>query len=83
MAWLAEIRPGGEPTVADAEAAFETLTAAGYSPEIAYLECVHQLKYLADLLHERQMPRMEVPHGGNKTNPESRAARGTLDDVVD
>ncbi len=34
-------------------AAFETLTAAGYSPEIAYLECVHQLKYLADLLHER------------------------------
>jgi ketol-acid reductoisomerase len=34
-------------------AAFETLTAAGYSPEIAYLECVHQLKYLADLLHDR------------------------------
>jgi len=34
-------------------AAFETLVAAGYSPEIAYLECVHQLKYLADLLHER------------------------------
>ena len=34
-------------------AAFETLTTAGYSPEIAYLECVHQLKYLADLLHER------------------------------
>ena len=34
-------------------AAFETLVAAGYAPEIAYLECVHQLKYLADLLHER------------------------------
>lgn len=34
-------------------AAFETLTEAGYSPEIAYLECVHQLKYLADLLHDR------------------------------
>jgi ketol-acid reductoisomerase len=34
-------------------AAFETLTARGYAPEIAYLECVHQLKYLADLLHER------------------------------
>ena len=33
--------------------AFETLVARGYSPEIAYLECVHQLKYLADLLHER------------------------------
>jgi len=34
-------------------AAFETLVEAGYSPEIAYLECVHQLKFLADLLHER------------------------------
>lgn len=33
--------------------AFETLVGAGYSPEIAYLECVHQLKFLADLLHER------------------------------
>ena len=34
-------------------AAFETLVRRGYAPEIAYLECVHQLKYLADLLHER------------------------------
>ena len=34
-------------------AAFETLVERGYSPEIAYLECVHQLRYLAELLHER------------------------------
>jgi ketol-acid reductoisomerase len=34
-------------------AAFEILVERGYAPEIAYLECVHQLKYLADLLHER------------------------------
>ena len=34
-------------------AAFELLVERGYAPEIAYLECVHQLKYLADLLHER------------------------------
>jgi ketol-acid reductoisomerase len=34
-------------------AAFDTLTTAGYAPELAYLEVVHQLKYLADLLHER------------------------------
>ena len=33
--------------------AFETLVEQGYAPEIAYLECVHQLKFLADLLHER------------------------------
>ena len=34
-------------------AAWETLVERGYSPEIAYLECVHQLRYLAELLHER------------------------------
>jgi ketol-acid reductoisomerase len=34
-------------------AAWETLVERGYSGEIAYLECVHQLKYLGDLLHER------------------------------
>ena len=34
-------------------AAYNTLLEAGYTPEIAYLECVHQLKYLADLLHAR------------------------------
>ena len=34
-------------------AAFEVLVEKGYAPELAYLECVHQLKYLADLLHER------------------------------
>jgi ketol-acid reductoisomerase len=34
-------------------AAFDTLVARGYAPEMAYLECVHQLKFLADLLHAR------------------------------
>jgi ketol-acid reductoisomerase len=34
-------------------AAYNTLVDEGYTPEIAYLECVHQLKYLADLLHAR------------------------------
>ena len=34
-------------------AAWETLVARGYAPEMAYLECVHQLKYLADLLHQK------------------------------
>ena len=34
-------------------AAYNTLVDAGYTPEVAYLECVHQLKFLADLLHAR------------------------------
>ena len=34
-------------------AAWETLVARGYTPEVAYLECVHQLRYLAELLQDR------------------------------
>ncbi len=34
-------------------AAYETLVSEGYTPEIAYLECVHQLHFLAELLHAR------------------------------
>jgi len=33
--------------------AFGTLVRAGYTPEIAYLEVVHQLRYLAEMLHAR------------------------------
>jgi ketol-acid reductoisomerase len=32
-------------------AAVDTLVDAGYPPAVAYLECAHQVKYLADLLH--------------------------------
>ncbi|MHC4949141.1 MAG: ketol-acid reductoisomerase [Planctomycetota bacterium] len=34
-------------------AAFETLVEAGYPPELAYLECCHEVKQVADLVHER------------------------------
>ncbi len=34
------------------EAAFETLVRAGYDERIAYLEVVHQLKHLVDVIHE-------------------------------
>jgi ketol-acid reductoisomerase len=33
-------------------AAFETLTDAGYAPEIAYFECLHELKLIVDLIQE-------------------------------
>ncbi|HEV2745677.1 MAG TPA: ketol-acid reductoisomerase [Allosphingosinicella sp.] len=34
-------------------AGFETLVEAGYSPEIAYLECLTEVKLIADLIYER------------------------------
>jgi ketol-acid reductoisomerase len=33
-------------------AGFETLTTAGYAPEIAYFECLHELKLIVDLIQE-------------------------------
>jgi ketol-acid reductoisomerase len=33
-------------------AGFDTLVAAGYQPEIAYFECLHELKLIVDLMHE-------------------------------
>ena len=34
------------------QAGFETLVAAGYQPEIAYFECLHELKLIVDLIYE-------------------------------
>ena len=34
------------------QAGFETLTEAGYAPEMAYFECLHETKLIVDLLYE-------------------------------
>ena len=34
-------------------AGFETLTGAGYAPEMAYFECLHELKLIVDLMYEK------------------------------
>lgn len=41
---------GGVPELV--KAAFETLVARGYSPEVAYIECLQELKIIADLMYE-------------------------------
>lgn len=37
---------------------FEVLTEAGYSPELAYFECMHELKLIVDLYYEGGLSRM-------------------------
>ncbi len=37
---------------------FEVLTEAGYAPEIAYFECLHELKLIVDLMYEGGIARM-------------------------
>ncbi|MGB8326091.1 MAG: ketol-acid reductoisomerase [Steroidobacteraceae bacterium] len=37
---------------------FETLVEAGYQPQVAYYECMHELKLIVDLLHEGGLAKM-------------------------
>jgi ketol-acid reductoisomerase len=40
------------------QAGFETLTEAGYAPEMAYFECLHEVKLIVDLMYEGGMANM-------------------------
>ncbi|SJZ54251.1 ketol-acid reductoisomerase [Garciella nitratireducens] len=40
------------------KAGFDTLTEAGYQPEIAYFECLHEMKLIVDLLYEGGLEKM-------------------------
>ena len=39
-------------------AGYETLVEAGYAPEMAYFECLHEVKLIVDLLYEGGMANM-------------------------
>ena len=40
------------------QAGFETLVEAGYDPQMAYFECLHELKLIVDLMHEKGLAGM-------------------------
>ncbi len=40
------------------QAGFETLVAAGYDPEMAYFECLHEVKLIVDLMYEKGLAGM-------------------------
>ncbi|MBF0474993.1 MAG: ketol-acid reductoisomerase [Deltaproteobacteria bacterium] len=72
---------------------FETLVEAGYRPEIAYFECLHELKLIVDLMYEGGMSNMrhsisdtaeygDLTRGGRVIGPEVRQAmQQTLRDI--
>ena len=72
---------------------FETLVEAGYAPEMAYFECLHELKLIVDLMHEGGVANMnysisnnaeygEYISGPRVVNEESRKAmRQVLKDI--
>jgi ketol-acid reductoisomerase len=47
------------------KAGFETLTEAGYAPEMAYFECLHELKLIVDLMYEGGISNMNYSISNN------------------
>jgi len=80
-------------TTALIKAGFETLVEAGYKPEIAYFECLHELKLIVDLIHEGGLSWMrhsisdtaeygDLTRGGRIITDETRdAMRELLDEI--
>jgi ketol-acid reductoisomerase len=76
-------------------AGFETLVEAGYQPEIAYYEVMHELKLIVDLLHEGGLRKMhkfisdtaawgDLVSGPRVVNQDSREAmKSILDEIQD
>ncbi len=74
-------------------AGFETLTEAGYSPEMAYFECLHEVKLIVDLMYEGGIANMnysisntaeygEYVTGPRIITPETKAEmKRVLDDI--
>ncbi len=70
-------------------AGFETLVEAGYSPELAYFECVHEVKLIVDLIYEGGIANMrysisntaeygDLTRGKRVIGPEARRAMKEL-----
>ncbi|NOX63228.1 MAG: ketol-acid reductoisomerase [Chloroflexi bacterium] len=75
------------------KAGFETLVEAGYQPEIAYFECLHELKLIVDLFYRGGLTYMRYSvsdtaehgdyHAGDRiiTEETKKAMRQLLDDI--
>ena len=77
------------------KAGFETLVEAGYQPEMAYFECVHELKLIVDLIYQGGLNYMrysisntaeygDYTRGPRIVTPETKAEmRRILDEIQD
>ena len=58
---------------------FEVLTEAGYAPEMAYFECLHELKLIVDLMYEGGIARCATRSPTPPSTATSPAARASID----
>ena len=72
------------------KAAFETLVDAGYQPEIAYFECMHELKLIVDLFYQGGLGYMNysvsdtAEYGGYVSGPRviDECAKGVMQQIL-
>lgn len=72
------------------KAGFETLVNAGYQPEVAYFECLHEMKLIVDLMYEGGLERMNysvsdtAEWGGYVSGPRviNDASKDAMKDVL-
>lgn len=72
------------------KAGFETLTEAGYQPELAYFECLHELKLIVDLMYRGGLNYMRysvsdtAEHGDYHAGPQlvNRQTRETMQQLL-
>jgi ketol-acid reductoisomerase len=70
------------------EAGFETLVEAGYSPEMAYFECLNELKLIVDLMYEGGHMEMwnsvsDTAEYGGLTRGEEVIDRDGMDEILE
>lgn len=64
------------------KAGFETLVEAGYAPEIAYFECLHELKLIVDLIYEGGLTEMRRRVSNTAEYGDYRSGRRVIDNRV-
>lgn len=64
------------------EAGFQTLVNAGYQPEIAYFECLHELKLIVDLMYEGGMDYMRYSISNTAEYGDYSRGPRVIDDMV-
>ena len=64
------------------KAGFETLVEAGYQPEIAYFECLHEMKLIVDLMYEGGLARMRYSVSDTAEFGDYHAGPQVIDDHV-
>lgn len=65
------------------QAGFETLVRAGYQPEIAYFECLHELKLIVDLLYEGGFSNMRTAISDTAEYGDLTRGRHVIDERVE